>query len=189
MRIAIIGNQCAGKTTLAEAYGAPIVKFAEPFYNVLRLFEKPKNRAFMQGLSDVAKECFGDEIFTELFAKKMEWRHQRFADFWMCDDVRYLHEVKWLKANGWKLIFLYTETGVRRVRAAALGLEFITNHPSEIQVPELVSHCDLWINNTSLSLQELKDTGKQLREVADLTGTLGTRGELPPVELVRISKG
>jgi ABC-type phosphate/phosphonate transport system ATPase subunit len=59
-KITIIGQQCAGKTTVANIINKlvcrpTILKFAGPIYGTLKALGVYKKRRFMQEFSDVAK--------------------------------------------------------------------------------------------------------------------------------------
>ena len=64
-RIGIVGPQCAGKTTLAEMLGYPVIKFADPLYAINNALHIGKHRAFMQEMSEVVKKHFGRRKFIE----------------------------------------------------------------------------------------------------------------------------
>ena len=148
-RIAIIGEQCSGKSTVAKMAAKKvdsfIIKFADPIYEALASLNKNKHRAFMQEYGDLAKKHFGPDIFVQRFHERL--RSYRFADMLVCDDVRIPIEAQAVKRAGFKIIYIMADRDVRKARAAAQGLEFIENHNSENQVAGLKDFVDLTIVN------------------------------------------
>lgn len=153
MNIAIVGPQCAGKTTFAKATGFEIVKFAEPLYAVNRAIGVKKNRSFMQEFSDLVKAHFGRNYFINKFARLTE----AFPDRqFVCDDVRYSRELNYLKNRGWSVVYIDADEAVRRTRATRLGLEFLPDHPSESGVAGLADMCDVYLDNSHLQIDDLE---------------------------------
>jgi len=152
MDIAIIGSQCAGKTTVANAIAkrvgarSVVVKFADPHYAILDILGQKKNRLFMQEVSDVCKKHFGDDIFVKLFEKAYDplWAHFQIV---FCDDVRYQKELDMVKKLGFKTIFVNCSSGQRMARALANNLAFNESHNSETEVESLRPQCDFIIEN------------------------------------------
>ena len=136
-RIGIVGQQCAGKTTLADIIGYPVVKFAAPLYEINAVLREGKSRDFMQKMSDLAKECFGVDKFLDLFAETMDYVYPHHVNL-LCDDVRFILEAQYLLDNNWKLVYIDAPEDLRRQRAAAQGLEFLPNHNSEKALCEIL---------------------------------------------------
>jgi len=158
MNIFIVGNQCAGKTSIAKALGAHIVKFAEPHYAINDLLGVPKYRKFMQEVTDVIKNNFGTNIFAELFKRK----YQGISNDLVCDDCRYQLEFDVLKKLGWQSCYVHSEELTRRERAQAQGLDFLPFHDSETAIKSLSHQCDYTIVNENISMQELKELSRKL---------------------------
>ena len=158
-KIAIIGQQCSGKSTAAKIiddhYENALVKFADPIYTALHGLGKQKHRAFMQAFGDLAKVYFGEMVFVEAFEKTVKSIERCCHDeinldhgFIVCDDVRRSYEAKKCKELGFKIIYIDTPVEVRRARADALGLAFIENHNSETEVPELRRYADIVLDGS-----------------------------------------
>lgn len=163
-KIAIIGQQCAGKSTIADmvldCYSkGGIIKFADPIYDTLKIFGQQKNRAFMQGLGDLAKEHFGQNIYVKLFSegvKELEETTNERDYILVCDDIRFPYELDEAKLRGFKVIFVGADRDIRQQRANKLNLDFIEGHGSEIHVPALAEMADVKIDNSTLSTEELR---------------------------------
>lgn len=139
-KIALIGGQCAGKTTIMEAVrssfeSSAILKFADPIYGALKALEKPKNRAFMQDFGDLAKKHFGEYVFVDAFREKSNAITS--VDLIACDDVRRTYEAELVHELGYFIVFVDTSEEVRKLRADALGLSFMPNHNSESEIASL----------------------------------------------------
>lgn len=149
-RIAIVGQQCAGKTTAANIIAGhfdevEFVKFADPIYQVLGVLRQDKHRAFMQDFGEMAKKYFGESIFVDLFHARMWCKNGNSAI--ICDDIRRLYEFHEAKAQGFKMIYIGANKFIRRLRAEAQGLDFIENHISETEVPRMAPMADVMIIN------------------------------------------
>ena len=176
-KIAIIGQQCAGKTTAAQMIKTylnvevDLHKFADPLYEILDVLGVPKHRSFMQRLSDLVKEEYNDqEIFIKIFDRNIQPAlGQDYQHDMVVDDCRYQAEFAYLKNTGWTTIFIDASESIRKARADVLGLEFLPNHRSEWEVPNFAQYCNYTVNNTSVykvELQEkLYDIMQKLHEV------------------------
>jgi dephospho-CoA kinase len=156
-KIAFIGQQCAGKTTaalVAQPDTDNHSKFAKPLYAVNNALSVPKNRAFMQQVADLVKECFGQEFFIDAFDELLWWYNN--DKLIVNDDCRLQLEFNYLKSYGWQTVYIDASEEIRRQRAKALGLEFIADHNSETEVPSLKSQCDLVIVNEG-TLEEFEE--------------------------------
>jgi len=156
VRVAIIGEQCSGKTTLMNAIRSKmvefgqveIIKFAGPIYGVLDVLKKKKHRKFMQDFSTVAQDCFGTHVFSELFEKRMIELQKSETNYSaiLCDDVRRDYELEMTKAYKFVTVFVETPESVRMERAKKQGLEFIKDHSSEIYVDGMKGLCDIVVD-------------------------------------------
>lgn len=165
-KIAIIGEQCAGKSTIAEIIKQlvshpTVVKFADPIYRSLEALGQEKGpgwRGFAQESSDVAKKYYGDDVYVRAFEHTVEQIELLgFAQTLICDDVRYPDELDLCRELGFKFIYVSAFEFVRMQRAAEQGLEFKTDHSSERQVKELKAVAGVVINNSGNSLAILRD--------------------------------
>lgn len=148
LKIAIIGQQCSGKTTAArfiQDYGpqpSTIVKFAGAIYDTLTALRQPKHRAFMQEFADLAKKHFGEHVLKNVFkADVKEFEYEKTMNMIICDDVRRFYEFYCVKELGFKIIALDIHRRIRKQRAQNLHLDFIENHNSETEVPKIIEHC------------------------------------------------
>jgi len=178
MKIAIIGEQCSGKTTaanfIAELFKIHYIhKFADPIYGVLGCLGQGKNRLFMQEFSDLAKSHFGLGIFVELFEKEILtrelleeelWLEKYGSDSWaiICDDLRYMRELELVKKLGFKVMAINTIKDIRQTRATNQGLDFNENHSSESEVQDLIWHADsVLMDSGAVTLELLKEHCQQ----------------------------
>lgn len=163
-KFAVVGEQCSGKTSAAKFIGRhfscpEIVKFAQPIYDVLDVLQRPKHRAFMQQFSSMAKQHFGDMIFNELFANRVNdlMANPVGADSVICDDLRFPFELTLVRKLGFITIGIHADEDVRAERAERLGLDFITDHESEIHALDCVKASDHIIRDEGLDLPGLYD--------------------------------
>lgn len=154
LRVAIIGEQCAGKTEAAKAIEkyagkASIIKFAGPIYSTLQALGVEKDRRFMQEFSDLSKKHFGNDIFVRRFCESVEsMKKLGCTGTLICDDVRYPAELKTCKALGFYTIYVGASEQVRRQRAKIQGLDFAENHSSETYVRSMKRMADEVIDNS-----------------------------------------
>ena len=124
LKIGVIGEQCSGKSTAAkflidEYKHSYLHKFADPIYEILRIFNKDKNRAFMQEMGDVAKKYWGRNIYAELFADAIKEREEEIIcldsltdrkmkdTLIVCDDIRYPFELDTCRTLGFHIISIF----------------------------------------------------------------------------------
>lgn len=176
VKIAVVGQQCSGKTTAAKSLikhfeHHAVIKIADPIYDTLKALRQEKHRAFMQQFADLAKIHFGDEILVEIFKEKvLDLQDKCDKDFpsmkslntvmgndilIVCDDIRFPYELKTVKELGFKLIAINANVKVRKERSDRLGLDFIENHNSETLVPQLFPSADYTIIDEGISMDEL----------------------------------
>ena len=166
-RFAIIGQQCSGKSTVADLlfemwhYGKIVIKFADPIYDTLRALRQKKHRAFMQEFGEMAKRHFGEMVFVDIFKAKMRLADSKFPDMLVvCDDVRRDYEAEAVLECGFKIIYVHADRLVRLSRAKKQGLDFIENHISETQVPTLRQYAHYEIVN---NVDDMRVLDKNLR--------------------------
>lgn len=155
LKIGIIGQQCSGKTTVANMichmFRRPrIIKFADPIYDTLKALRQEKHRGFMQAFGEMAKVHFGEHIFVDIFNKKLEGFEFSGADLLICDDIRRTYEAQAAKEAGFKIIYIKCNRETRLGRAQSQGLEFIENHISETEVPDLEIYADYVLFNEGI---------------------------------------
>jgi len=156
-RIAVIGKQCSGKSTVAKSilshYNGEMIKFADPLYRMLYVLNQDKNRGFMQEGADVVKKYFGENIFVQLFRENvrgyMASPQPRKPEIIVCDDLRYKVELDAARDMGFGLVFVHAMPAKRRERAKKQGLDFIEEHSSECEVDSLRQYADVDIKNNS----------------------------------------
>ncbi len=164
MRIAIIGQQCAGKTTVANIIKETLedngkyvktIKFTDPIYKSLKALGQEKHRAFMQEYGDLAKKHFGEMVFVDNFINAVGYF--KYVDAIICDDVRRVYELEACLSNGFKIIYIEASQEIKKQRAAAQGFAFIENHNSETEIPSMKLQADYVITNNVSCMSELKD--------------------------------
>jgi dephospho-CoA kinase len=151
-KIAIGGQQCAGKSSIASILcnnhykesTTRIIKFADPIYTAIDGLGKQKHRKFMQEYGDLAKKHFGEHVFLERFLNETE---KSDADVLICDDMRFDFEVDALIENGWDIMFVGADTHIRQKRAEEQGIELNDNHNSEAFVDYIREKSDYQIIN------------------------------------------
>ena len=161
-KIAIIGAQCSGKTTVANEIirqcgnNFKIVKFADPIYGTLDCLSEKKNRLFMQEFSDLAKKHFGEAVFVNAFKSKIESIEGQsmlgVCPDIICDDIRYWIEYDMCRQLGFKIVYVRADEYVRQSRAAAQGLVFSPDHSSERFVDDIGKQADVIIVNNIQSM-------------------------------------
>lgn len=147
MKIAITGKQCAGKTTLKEIlvkkYGGHEVKFIDKIYQINELLGVKKNRGFMQDIGESIRKHFGQDYFVKDFVI----RTINFEGNLFCDDVRKVLEFEAVRRSGFFTVYIETTSDLRKKRAKSLGLEFIEDHPAEMEIELLKDRCDIIFEN------------------------------------------
>lgn len=147
MKIAITGKQCSGKTTLKDflvkKYGGKEVKFIDKLYQINKLLDVDKNRGFMQDLGESVRRHFGQDYFVNDFIK----RTKDFGGNLFCDDVRKVVEFNAVKVSGLFTVYLEADHYLRKQRAESLNLEFIEEHPAEMEIELLKDRCDIMFEN------------------------------------------
>ena len=165
-KISVIGPQCAGKTEVVKIIAGlhdsfRIIKFADPIYGALEALKKPKHRAFMQSFGEMAKIHFGEHVFVELFKEAVREAEELNAwaggiDILLCDDVRRDYEAEAAFECGFVLIYVDADREIRKRRAEVQGLEFIENHISETEIPNLKKYAEVEILNESGNIEDLR---------------------------------
>jgi dephospho-CoA kinase len=167
-KIGIIGQQCAGKTTITkliqeiyENNTVYILKFAEPIYQSwAALHQDFKNRGYMQEFGDLAKKYCGLEVFARCFEINVADAiqiHMKDNDILVCDDIRYQYEVDTALKLGFKILAVEADKDIRRQRAMGQGLDFIEGHNSETEIPTLISEADYVLINNDITTEHLRD--------------------------------
>jgi dephospho-CoA kinase len=170
-KIGIIGQQCAGKTTIAkliqeiyENNTVYVLKFAEPIYQSwAALHQDFKNRGFMQEFGDLAKKYCGIEVFARCFEQNVDEVisvQMNDNDVLLCDDIRYQFEVDTATKLGFKILAVEADKDIRKQRALAQGLDFIEGHNSETEIPTLISEADYVLINNDITTEHLRDNTK-----------------------------
>lgn len=157
IKIAITGEQCAGKTTIAdmlmEVLGGSRIKFIDKLYQVNDLLNVSKNRGFMQDMGEAVRKYFGQEYFINDFIHRANITKTNLFS----DDVRKIKELAAARSAGFMTVFVTASAMHRKQRATILGLDFIEDHPAEQEIAKLQEHCDIIIENDG-TLDELKAT-------------------------------
>lgn len=179
LKIACIGQQCSGKTSLAKFFIKNFsevfhIKMADPIYNALDGLKQKKHRAFMQQFGDLAKLHFGKEIFPQILEKQVLEVEKlaagridkKFEDQILIinDDIRFGYELKYVKRLGFKLCSIICPAEVRAARAKAQGLDFIENHQSETEIPQLLYKADFVLTRGEMSMEELGVAANEILE-------------------------
>ena len=163
MKVAFVGKLQSGKTTALEYYrkliidrGLPVIpiKFAAPLYESQALFNPNnvfKNRPFLQKLSDLAKECFGQDILSRIFEKNLCCL--RYSRNFLCDDVRTSSDFNTAKSLGFYTIGIKSTDKNRKDRKPETFTG--TEHVTEIEIDSLIKKCDSVIVNNK-SIEEFK---------------------------------
>lgn len=178
-KIAVIGQQCSGKTSAAKFFSKHFdrsfyIKIADPLYDVLDAFKQPKHRAFMQQVADLGKKHFGEEFLVEIFIQNVKsLKKQNQIDdidcptgernvLIVCDDVRFPYELGTVRDLGFHMVAIDADVEIRKERSKRLGLDFIENHNSELLVPQLIPQADFIIKDDGISMEELHEKCKDI---------------------------
>lgn len=163
VKIAFVGKMHSGKTTalntiwkLAESIDKwpMITKFAKPLYDTQEIFvgkNTKKNRLFLQTLSSLSKESFGEEILSELFKKRIKELEENFPENRMvllCDDIRVHSDFNTAKECGFIIIGIDASDEIRKARNPELFVG--TDHITETQVKYLIKHADIIVDGNLL---------------------------------------
>jgi len=171
-RIAIVGSQCSGKTTVANVlrefllheWSRPSIpiKFADPIYAAQELVTDKKNRLFMQGFGQLARDCFGEDVFNRIFKEKLK-KENTLIDI-VCDDARRISELEFLEKEDFYIIHVTADKETREKRAGEQGLIFKEDDVSESDIPYVVKnpwtdeyHVNYIVDNNGKSLEELQE--------------------------------
>lgn len=148
MNIAFMGQQCAGKTEaanyIAKKLGYKPVKFIDKLYQINKLLGVNKNRGFMQDMGELIRKYFGRDFFVYNFMETNKNKNNLVSD-----DVRKLIELEAVQNLGFVSVFIEADENIRKQRATNLGLEFIPNHPAELEISEVEKRCMYKIYNNS----------------------------------------
>jgi dephospho-CoA kinase len=167
--IALSGAMYAGKSTvanvLAEDYGYHRVSFAAPLKGVAALaygevdksatytvtgrdgkLHEVSGRQVLQGIGQTVKD-FDLNFWLRCFDNERE----RYGDLpLVLDDMRFLFEMEWLRADGWIIVSVDTRTQTRLTRAERISGRMPTmeelNHESERDIPKIFKEADMVID-------------------------------------------
>lgn len=160
IKIAVLGQQCSGKTTVCQTLNelcfskhGKFIKFAGPIYGALSALKREKCRGFMQEFGDLSKKYFGEHVFVDAF--KQAVLEEQKSNFILCDDVRRTYELEAVRGLGFFVVYVHADDDVRKRRAESQGLDFIESHNSETEVPSMRNLADYCIiNNDTCSIEE-----------------------------------
>lgn len=186
IRFGIVGMAHAGKTTVCDALVNELnrryfvdgflvgkvmrLKFAQPMYDYLRVLGEKRAGNFMQEISDVTKNYYGEEVFVRAAEKEIiRDKHLSFVEpssfsrAIICDDCRYKAELEMLKGHGFKMVFVDASEAARRARAEKMGMAWRDqSHPSEAGILALKTHCDFILGNDSDEPENIRELAKRL---------------------------
>jgi dephospho-CoA kinase len=179
LKIACIGQQCSGKTTLAKFFMKEHIhnfhiKQADPIYKSIEALGYKKHRAFMQEFGDLAKKHFGLKVFTEAFTKSVKdteidiINRDLFDDGYsdnaliINDDVRFDWELDNVKELGFITVSIICPAEIRKQRADRQGFEFLEEHNSEIEIPNLIPKADWIIDNSDLTKDRFREKALEI---------------------------
>lgn len=183
-KIGILGEIRAGKDTftnllIQELDGKAVtMAFSEGIHKVIReympdLYEKGKPREALQEIGQTFRKYNSSVWIDKLFnSHKYKFADKNGLNI-IVTDVRQLNEVERLKEEGFILIKVIADRGIRLERARQAGdlfTEDMFEHETERQVRLALAHC--YVDNSG-PIEELKAqveniaTAYDLREVAD----------------------
>jgi len=165
MKVAFIGKLQSGKTTAVKYYEKLIIsrclpvtsiKFATPLYGSHDLFNlnnEFKNRSFLQKLSDLAKECFGQDILSRVFTRNLSDLGDGGFRSFLCDDVRVSSDFNTAKSFKFYTVGIKSSDKNRKNRKPETFTG--TKHKTETEIDKLIKKCDTVITNDG-SLEEFE---------------------------------
>ncbi len=124
-------------THLKRKYGGRSLAFADPIYDILHFaqdlckFDRTKDRAFLQWIGTEWAQKRDPEVWVKLFLERAE-ELSKSQGFIYCSDLRFKHEFKALKANGWLCVKI-RRSGVVKSRIGTGKAD----HVSETELDEL----------------------------------------------------
>lgn len=156
LKVAITGEQCAGKTTVADIlikqFGGEKIKFIDKIYQINELLGIEKNRGFMQDTGEAIRKYFGQDYFIKDFVHRSSTSKNNLFS----DDVRKIIELEAAQQVHFITVFVTASQETRQARAINLGLEFIEHHPAEQEITSLYNKCEIHIENNG-SLEKLEE--------------------------------
>jgi hypothetical protein len=157
MKIAFVGEQCSGKTSALQIavnhFSGRQVKFIDKLYQINNVLGVNKNRGFMQQMGDLVRSYFGEDFFANDFVNKFQNLQNENI---FCDDARTILEFESIQKAGFTIFYIDASREIRKQRADMLGLEFIENHPVELNIASFKDRCHFIIDNNHNSIEKLK---------------------------------
>lgn len=180
-KVAFIGRQRSGKTTLAVAlkyhflkksgfdwekthvaqtsFGKKMKEEFEKFTG--EKFDKTEHRKLIQLFGQLHRHYQDDIWISYVQAELLNAERKGYSHF-IIDDVRQANEVEWCKRNGFILVYVDVPMVELNRRCQELGEDFTPSHSTEM-VEQFYMDADLRIVNTEL----IEDVEKRLCELVD----------------------
>jgi len=149
-----------------------VFRFSDALTEVLKIFFDELKREDYQWLGSALKEKFGEDILVRALIKKANSISEGII---ILNGVRSAGEVKAIKENGGKIVYITADSKIRWERVKIRGEKADENAPfekflerekaaTEIQIPVIGKGADLKINNNGSK----EDLYKELKKVVDL---------------------
>lgn len=164
IKIAITGEIRSGKDTVTEYiqdtnWGLNMKKlyFAEGIESIIRTYlpeayeGNAKPRKHFQEVGQYMREVNVD-VWVNYVERKYKYLQSKGITNFICTDLRQFNEYDWLKANGFTIIKVETDSEIRIERMKASGDKFDAQslvHPVEMKIRSL-KYDYLITNNTTL---------------------------------------
>jgi cytidylate kinase len=179
MRVAISGKMGSGKTTLANVlegyYGFQRFAFADKLKQVAmdlwglsheEVYGNKKNRRLLQDLGikmrEIDENVWADYLLRELNIRDAYASPVQVTSNVVVDDLRFKNEYHKLRENGFIVVRVEADEGVRQKR---IGEAFKnTGHLSECDLDDIVDW-DVIINNNTDNKEELVEAARLIYQL------------------------
>lgn len=191
MIILISGKQSSGKTELVNSLNRKFnkflpIKFAKPLYEIQDLMYKyleqygipyeEKDGEFLQFIGEHGRKKFGEDVWVNIAAKKIEEFGEQNKDAFICiDDCRHTNEFD--KLLGILKIRLECREEVRKARCSHWRKD--TSHPSEVGLDgySRMGKFNLYIDTEFRGKEETLDMALRAIDEFSKKGVLDHKGD------------
>lgn len=142
MKIVFGGMMSAGKTYAYELIktficagsGISNPRISDPLYEAQAIFTASKNRQLLQGLGDLVRGIFGQDVLMDMFRQRVG-EMESSGNWIICDDLRLPEELVMFREMGFITVWIETPVALRRQRGIRLGTWNDLTHKTEQQLP------------------------------------------------------
>ena len=181
IKIAVLGEQCAGKTEVADyiiqKYGGKKEKIIQKMYDAMDVLGLPKNRHILQTLGQAIVEEYPNYFIDDVKRRiKKAEETTRGLDLLLSDDIRRMSEFNIAVDMGFHVIYIDADEYIRKKRADSLDIQFIPEHPAEQEIRQIYNNHILIPSDKTEQLasvhvihnnDKLSDLFKQVDKIVD----------------------